>query len=47
MLQAADPAFQVDPNPDPGFGKKKNRKNTDEIFCYLFLIKNCNLFIYP
>jgi hypothetical protein len=45
-----DPAFQVDPDTDPdpiriqGFDDQKvKKKNTAEIFLYLFSIKNCNL----
>ncbi len=48
----SDPAFQVNPDPDTdtiriqGFDDQKvNKKNTAEIFLYLFFIKNCNLLV--
>jgi hypothetical protein len=43
-----DPAFQVNPDPDPiqiqGFDDQKLKKKIQQkIFLYLFLIENCNL----
>ncbi len=34
-----DPAFQVNPDPDPDFDDQKLEKNTTEKFLYSFLLK--------